>query len=56
MQLFSMHRLCTEEGERKGDGYPLRQGSPDLFQANGNGIAHRSVPQGRVAIGFLKIE
>lgn len=55
MQLFSMHRLCTEEGERKGDGYPLRQGPPGLFRVRGNGIAHRSAPQGRVAIGVLKI-
>lgn len=46
MQLFSMHRLCTKEGQGKGDGYPFRQGSPDLFGASGDDITHR---------GFLRV-
>lgn len=41
MQLFSMQGLCTKEGQRKGDGYLLRQGPPDLFRASSDGIIHR---------------
>lgn len=46
MQLFSMQRLCTEEEQKEGHGYPCRQGPPDSFKASGDAIIELSLKGG----------